>query len=853
MQRARSFGVTQQPAAHGRLRRCLCRVRKVANHAEINEAIQHHVTKFDRIVAALGAGAAVQSAQNTEEIKARLLQEGPKLAKPPKHVPVTKSLHVVRNGKVDRVCKILGGDGGPAVAALTGRSGAGKTTAATTMVGERGPIRPLAGETEDQARTRLDRVRALFPGGVVWLRVGKGQGAADRLPSLMLKLAKRVHEDVMDEGVDPPAAREDGESYVKKIASQESLRCLVVADDVWEPSVVEKLRKTGMWVLLTTRFPEMVEPNERVVMDTLTEAEAEDVLRGAAELPPGESLCDGAKEVLKICGRVAMDIAFVGSWSSVRTADNEAWASAVSEINIQIDAVKQVYVGNPGEVGDRESNRLAVLRAGFKYLGREDPLVLELYVALAVFPDGHSFKDLDAAVLLNDQYPPADHHVKLAMRAIEILGRWAVLGADTSGLYRVHDAHVNFAKGKLMGREDIRKSAVGRWIAHISRLDFAVDIDMYALLDIWRAQEEVEGRGWFDYRPYDDQLVQMDASDPLTKVFAVSVVAEMYAYDRKFPEMEALMRKVLEHGDGHGADCSEVQMAVLYSIRRAVFLQGRFQEMKDVDRRIAELDSLGLELKLPSEGTGFLQMSRIFSMYGGCAVAAGRPKDAEEWFRKALRALVDGGLTASYQTAWVMCKLAGCVREAGRPGEAEELFRRELKIREAKLGPDDLQIAVTLHEMSLCVQEAGRLGEAEKLLKRALEIKEVKLRPDDLQVAYTLHQMGRCVREAGRPGDAKELFRRALEIGEAKLGPDDVAVAYTLHEMGVCAREAGRPGEAEAWLKRALKILEAKSGRDDLQVVHTLHEMGVCAREAGRLGDAEALFQRAGKIKEAKT
>lgn len=97
--------------------------------------------------------------------------------------------------------------------------------------------------------------------------------------------------------------------------------------------------------------------------------------------------------------------------------------------------------------------------------------------------------------------------------------------------------------------------------------------------------------------------------------------------------------------------------------------------MKDVDRRIAELDSLGLELKLPSEGTGFLQISRIFSIYGGCALAAGRPKDAEEWFRKAFRVLVDGGLTASHQTAWVMCKLAGCVREAGRPGEAEELLR----------------------------------------------------------------------------------------------------------------------------------------------------------------------------------
>ncbi|CAN0423464.1 unnamed protein product, partial [Ectocarpus sp. 12 AP-2014] len=107
------------------------------------------------------------------------LQPRPKLAPVPPGVPVGQSWHAVRDGVVDRVYEMLDGDGGPAVAALTGRSGAGKTTAAAAMVGERGPVRPRAGETEDQTRTRLDRVRALFSDGVIWLRVGKGAGTAD--------------------------------------------------------------------------------------------------------------------------------------------------------------------------------------------------------------------------------------------------------------------------------------------------------------------------------------------------------------------------------------------------------------------------------------------------------------------------------------------------------------------------------------------------------------------------------------------------------------------------------------------------------------------------------------------------
>lgn len=185
-----------------------------------------------------------------------------------------QSWHTMRDGVVDSVCGILGRDGEPAVAALTGRSGAGKSTAAAAMVGERGPIRPRPGETEDQARTRLDRIRARCSDGVIWLRVGQGEGAADRLPDLMREVAKKLYEDVMKKCVRTPEMGEAGESYVNRIVELKKKRCLVVADDVWEEEVIEKLRETGMWVLLTTRFPEMVEPSEQVFVDRLVETEA---------------------------------------------------------------------------------------------------------------------------------------------------------------------------------------------------------------------------------------------------------------------------------------------------------------------------------------------------------------------------------------------------------------------------------------------------------------------------------------------------------------------------------------------------------------------------------------------------
>ncbi|CAN0449696.1 unnamed protein product, partial [Ectocarpus sp. 12 AP-2014] len=278
------------------------RLVRLARFRRDGDGIQTLRARIEAVVPIMGLSAGVTAVDQNNQILA-LLQPRPELAPVPKKAPVSKSSHVVRDGVVDRVCKILGGDGGPKgtdapatestpspvtdgtpvsptdtkgtdasateptpspvtggtpvptteteetdapatehtpspgtdgtpvptterpVAALTGQSGAGKTTAAAAMVGERG-----------------DRVRALFPHGVVWLRVGKGAGAGDRLHRLMHELAKRLYEEVMGRRVDAPELGEDGGSYVNKIVSQEELKCLVVADDVWEAAVVEKLR-----------------------------------------------------------------------------------------------------------------------------------------------------------------------------------------------------------------------------------------------------------------------------------------------------------------------------------------------------------------------------------------------------------------------------------------------------------------------------------------------------------------------------------------------------------------------------------------------------------------------------------
>ena len=224
----------------------------------------------------------------------------------PTGVPGCQSWFTMRNGVIDRVLEGFSRGGDPTVMALVGRSGSGKTTVAASFVDLwRGIHRLQKGETEIQARVRLNRAQASFPDGVLWLQVGEDGGRADRLPFLMRTLAKKLHKEVLgNSGDDPATVSGDITSYIKKLVAQGKrgeggMSCLVVADDVWEAAVVDKLRQTGLSVLVTTRH-DSVGFDEKVMVDKLSLEEAENLLRSAAGFREDEHLPDEAQTILEL-------------------------------------------------------------------------------------------------------------------------------------------------------------------------------------------------------------------------------------------------------------------------------------------------------------------------------------------------------------------------------------------------------------------------------------------------------------------------------------------------------------------------------------------------------------------------
>lgn len=184
---------------------------------------------------------------------ARLPKPPAKQAPVPKGTPIRKSWYVKRRHVMEKVCEALTGDEGPHLVGLVGDSGAGKTTAAAEIVS-------------------CPEVREAFSDGIVWLAVN--EGAKRRLPSLMLQLARMVYQDIEGSAGRYPAATDDGVECVKRCMQRghggKGLRCLVVADNVWEEEVVSKLLRTGMSVLVSTRNEELVtEPGEAVRVNQL--------------------------------------------------------------------------------------------------------------------------------------------------------------------------------------------------------------------------------------------------------------------------------------------------------------------------------------------------------------------------------------------------------------------------------------------------------------------------------------------------------------------------------------------------------------------------------------------------------
>lgn len=636
-----------------------------------------------------------------------LVQKTPaKLAKIPQGTSIRKSWHVERLHVMGSVFAALNDGTGPRLVGLVGDSGAGKTTAASEIV-------------------RSTEVREAFSDGILWLAVDRC--AKERLPWLMLQLARMVYEDIGSSLGPGPTHLDDEASYIKQFMDKGhgggGLKCLVVADNVCEREVVSKLLETGMWVLLSTRDEELVtgEHGVPVWVDELSEADAKNVVRKAAELSPEVRLPDVVSDLIELCGRVAMELSFVGRWSTVRgRQDRIAWSDAVRRVRAEIDKIEG-DTGNDIAEKTRTTRRRAIFQAGFEDLagGLDDDRVQRLYLSLAVMPDGCGFTVQEAAVLLYDRAPNPEDEASVRL-TVDILERWSVLRSEelassSCGFY-MHAAHSGFARESLMDRGNVLRPARARWVRYISALDTLRSAGTYRMTGLWLGVGDVGGAGWMASRPYGSALSTMDESHPT-----------FWEY------IDAVASFQQSHGDVEG---------MVSTCRRALAV---------------EVSKLG-----SADGQGANTLYRL----GAYVRGAGQLGEAEELMRRCLEIKEAKLGPDDLQVASTLCRLGEDVRDAGRLEEAGELLTRCLRIEEAKLGPEDLQVAHTLHELGVCARRAGRQEEAEELVRRCLVIRETKFQE------VVSSSTGLDALTTGNAGALEEVQRAISAAASGRLSPD---------------------------------------------------------------------------------
>ena len=791
----------------------------------------------------------------------------------PAGAPVVYPWHVKRGEVIARVCERLGvtrtsgrASPEPLLVGLAGPPGSGKSIAASMVIAR-----------ED--------VRACFLKGVLWLSVGAGAGAKDRLPVLMYRLADMVYETVLglegrpprtpDVGVDP----ENGATYIREAMGFDIRRLLIVADDVCEEKVLGELRSTGASLLYTTRSEHLFSDPSLVRLGNLRRHEAETVLRRVTEVDDEAALPKAAYEVIERCGSCVVELVFVGRWGAIRErVDREAWQKPVDRI-IEAQRVAERQTARPIRW------RTALLRAGLDELVCLSEQTRTLYFSLSVIPKGVDFRLEDAAALLHDGDCSLEEleEVSQTMTVLELM---AIVARQMGGLYRIHDLHAEFTREAVADRPTTRDTAQARWLKHISTAKALFAWPLDALVDIWRSVDRscdgVEARIG---SPYDMALQALNTSDPrLPKVLRRVAYFHWLVGDRDgacakwvklvategeggfqvgFPNLD----RTLYHLGLHQENAGRISEAEAW-FRQALRLQEERPEtdhlnVSDTLHHLAKLSSImgqaqdaerlyrrALAIKEATLGTDHPDVASTLSSLASCLLKTGRFEEAKKFLGRALAIYENKLGTDHSQVARTLYDLGRCARSADNGEEAERLYRQALLIQERSRPASLSELGDTLFALGGCVSEAGRIVEANILYQRALNARESILSPRHNEIARTAYALGKCRYELGRTDEAEGLCRRALVIVEENLGGNHPDSADILHTLGACAVDMGRRDGAVDLLYRALEIYKKHLGKDHSKVAHILYDLGRSASKAGLANEAERLFSRALVIKE---
>ena len=234
------------------------------------------------------------------------------------------------------------------------------------------------------------------------------------------------------------------------------------------------------------------------------------------------------------------------------------------------------------------------------------------------------------------------------------------------------------------------------------------------------------------------------------------------------------------------------------------------------------------------------------NLAAACALALGRPGEAEQRWREVLRR--QPGHAASWNNLGIL------LQGAGREDQARDAYRQALALQ-ADYPDARANLGTLLHGQADALQRQGRRAEAEACYRAALDLK-----PDHAELHNNLAVLYAGAARADlaethyrqalrlRPGYPEAWHNLGLLYTAARRLPDAESalreyVALRPHDpeglnsLGNVCQYLHRPREAEAIYRRALAL-----GPDNAR---TLNNLGALMQREGRAQDAEACYRHA--------
>jgi tetratricopeptide (TPR) repeat protein len=224
-------------------------------------------------------------------------------------------------------------------------------------------------------------------------------------------------------------------------------------------------------------------------------------------------------------------------------------------------------------------------------------------------------------------------------------------------------------------------------------------------------------------------------------------------------------------------------------------------------------------------GSDHPDVARTLTHLGTALRDVGDLPEAEAVLERAL-AIREAALGPDHPDVAVTLTYLGAVlRRRGEPTGARRVLERALAINHTAFGPQHPKLAVTLAHLGHAFRDLGDLTQARAAHKRALAIRQSIYPPQHPEVGFAFRDLARTLRDAGDLAGARFHVEHAVRIFEVSYGSEHPDTATSLNDLGLVLRHLGEFAAARTHLERALAIREARLGPDHPDTVQSRRDL----------------------------